>query len=325
MTTLFSLADLEEAVGIVRQLVPETAAYAWPLLKERYGLDIVVKHENHTPIGAFKARSSIVFIQKHIERHGRPKGVVTATRGNHGQSMALAARFLGLPATIVVPEGNAAGKNRAMRAFGAELVIEGRDFDVSRGVAEQIAAEKGYLMVPSFHADIVMGVATYALELFRAHGNLDVVYVPVGMGSGACGLISARDLLGLSTEIVPVVTEAAPAYKLSLEGGRIIETETAHTFADGMACRQPVQPALDVLGSGSERVISVSEDEIADAIRVLFADTHNLAEGAGAAGLAAMVKDRERLDGKKVGVILTGGNIDEGKLAGILEGRTPEP
>lgn len=325
MTTLFSLADLEDAVGIVRQLVPETAAYAWPLLKQRYGLDIVVKHENHTPIGAFKARSSIVFIQKHIERHGRPKGVVTATRGNHGQSMALAARFLGLPATIVVPEGNAAGKNRAMKAFGAELVVEGRDFDVSRGVAEQIAAEKGYLMVPSFHADIVMGVATYALELFRAHGDLDVVYVPVGMGSGACGLISARDLLGLSTEIVPVVTEAAPAYKLSLEGKRIIETETAHTFADGMACRQPVQPALDVLGNGSERVISVSEDEIAEAIRVLFADTHNLAEGAGAAGLAAMARDRDRLDGKKVGVILTGGNIDEGKLARILDGGTPEP
>lgn len=325
MTSLFSLADLEDVVGIVRQLVPETAAYAWPLLKVRYGIDIVVKHENHTPIGAFKARSSIVFIQKHIERHGRPKGVVTATRGNHGQSMALAARFLGLPATIVVPEGNAEGKNRAMKAFGAELVIEGRDFDVSRGVAEQIAVEKGYLMVPSFHADIVMGVATYALELFRAHGDLDVVYVPVGMGSGACGLISARDLLGLSTEIVPVVTEAAPAYRLSLENGRIVETETARTFADGMACRQPVQPALDVLGNGSERVVSVSEDEIAEAIRVLFADTHNLAEGAGAAGLAAMVKDRDRLDGRKVGVILTGGNIDENKLVEILGGETPEP
>jgi threonine dehydratase len=325
MTSLFSLADLEDAVGIVRQLVPETAAYAWPLLTERYGIDVVVKHENHTPIGAFKARSSIVFIQKHIERHGRPKGVVTATRGNHGQSMALAARFLGLPATIVVPEGNAEGKNRAMKAFGAELVIEGRDFDVSRGVAEQTAAEKGYLMVPSFHADIVMGVATYALELFRAHGDLDVVYVPVGMGSGACGLITARDLLGLSTEIVPVVTEAAPAYRLSLESGRIVETETALTFADGMACRQPVQPALDILGAGADRVVSVSDAEIAEAIRVFFADTHNLAEGAGAAGLAAMARDRDRLDGKKVGVILTGGNIDEGKLARILSGETPEP
>jgi threonine dehydratase len=323
MTALFTLDDLEAAFPIVRQLVPETPSYAWPLLKERFGLEIAVKHENHTPIGAFKARSSIVYIQKHIEEHGRPCGVVTATRGNHGQSMALAARTLGLPATIVVPEGNAEGKNRAMKAFGADLVIDGRDFDISRRTAERLASESGFLMVPSFHRNIVLGVATYALEFFRAHDDLDVVYVPVGMGSGACGLITVRDLLGLKTEIVPVVTENAPAYRLSVEAGKIVTTETAATFADGMACREPVQAALDILQNGSNRIATVTDDEISAAIRVLFADTHNLAEGAGAAALAALMQDAPKLQGRKAGIILSGGNLDETAMQTVLTGGTP--
>ncbi|TYC67749.1 threonine dehydratase [Stappia sp. BW2] len=323
MPPLFTLEDLEAAFPIVRQLVPETPSYVWPLLTERFGLEIAVKHENHTPIGAFKARSSIVYIQKHIEEHGRPKGVVTATRGNHGQSMALAARTLGLPATIVVPEGNAQGKNRAMKAFGADLVVDGRDFDISRRTAERLASESGFLMVPSFHKNIVLGVATYAVEFFQMHGNLDVVYVPVGMGSGACGLITVRDLLGLKTEIVPVVTEKAPAYRLSMEAGKIVTTETAATFADGMACREPLQAALDILQNGTDRVATVTDDEIAAAIRILFADTHNLAEGAGAAALAALMQDAPKLQGKKAGIILSGGNLDETAMQTVLTGGTP--
>jgi threonine dehydratase len=323
MTALFTLEELESVFPIVRKLVPETPSYSWPLLQQRFGVEIVVKHENHTPIGAFKARSSITFIQKHIETNGRPKGVISATRGNHGQSLALAARTLGIPATLVVPEGNAEGKNRAMQAFGAELIVDGRDFDISRRTAEQIARESNYLMVPSFHKNIVLGVATYALEFFRKHSDLDVVYVPVGMGSGACALITVRDLLGLRTEIVPVVSENAPAYKLSHEAGKIITTETAKTFADGMACREPVQEALDILRMGAERTITVSEDEIAEAIRNLFADTHNMAEGAGAAPLAALKKDAHRQKGKKAGIILSGGNIDESSVQTILSGGTP--
>jgi len=323
MTPLFTLDELDAALPIVRRLVPETPAYAWPLLKKRLGVDIAVKHENHTPIGAFKARSSIVFIQKHIETDGRPAGVVTATRGNHGQSMALAARTLGLPATIVVPEGNAEGKNRAMQAFGADLVIDGRDFDIARRTAERLAGERGLLMVPSFHKNIVLGVATYALEFFRAYPDLDVVYVPVGMGSGACGLITVRDLLGLKTEIVPVVTEKAPAYSLSFDARSIVTTETAHTFADGMACREPLRQALDILANGADRIVTVTDDEIAEAIRILFADTHNLAEGAGAAALAALAKEAGRLKNKKAGVILSGGNLDEAMMQTVLGGGTP--
>lgn len=323
MTRLFKLEDLQAVLPLVRQIVPETPAYSWPLLWKRFGFEVVVKHENHTAIGAFKARSSIVYIQKHIVTHGRPKGIISATRGNHGQSMALAARLLDLPATLVVPEGNAEGKNKAMRALGAELLIEGRDFDISRQVAETTAQERNYLMVPSFHRNIVLGVATYALELFHSCADLDVVYVPVGMGSGACGLITVRDLLNLKTEIVPVVSERAPAYKLSHDAGKIVTTQTAKTFADGMACRKPLQAALDILRKGADRIVSVSEDETADAVRLLFADTHNLAEGAGAAALAALKKDAVHLKGKKAGIILSGGNIDEKVLRTILDGKTP--
>ena len=323
MAPLFTLEDLQRVVPIVRRLVPETPAYAWPLLRERLGLDIVVKHENHTPTGAFKARSSIVYLSRYISRNGMPSGVIAATTGNHGQSVALAARTLGLPSVIVVPEGNAVGKNRAMQAFGAQLIVAGPDFDSARQEASRLAAERGYVMVPPFHRDIALGVGTYALELFSAHPDLDLVYVPIGMGSGACALVTVRDLLGLRTEIVPVVSAHAPAVRLSLEAGRVVETDTAKTFAGGMACRQPDPEVLRILLSGAPRAVSVSDDALADAIRILFADTHNLAEGAGAAGLAAAIGERSALAGRKVGVILSGGNLDEAAMATILNGGTP--
>lgn len=321
---LFTLADLEEAHRLVATLVAPTPAYAWPLLKARTGVEVVVKHENHTPAGAFKVRGGIVYLDDLKRNGGLPKGVVSATRGNHGQSIAIAAARNGIPAVIVVPEGNSAEKNAAMKAFGAELVIAGADFDESRAVAASIAEERDYHFVPSFHAALVKGVATYALELFTAHPDLAAVYVPIGMGSGISGLITVRDLLGLDTEIVGVVADAAPAYALSLEAGHPVRTNSARTFADGMACRDPSPEAFAVIKPGAARILRLSEDEIAEAIRIYYSDTHNLAEGAGAAPLAGLMRERDRYQGRKAGVILCGGNIDAPMFADVLAGRTPK-
>lgn len=275
---LFSLDQLADAAEVVRRFVPPTPAYAWPLLKKRTGVEVFVKHENHTPAGAFKIRGGLVYFDA-LARAGRlPKGAVTATRGNHGQSVAAAATHHGIPSVIVVPEGNSVEKNAAMAAFGAELVIAGADFDESRGVAARIAEDRGYHFIPSFHADLVRGVATYAHELFTAVPGLAVVYVPIGMGSGICGMITVRDLLGLKTEIVGVVAGNAPAVALSFEAGRPVSTASAHTFADGMACRVPDPDALSIIGAGAARILRLSEDEIAEAVRIAYTDTHNLAE-----------------------------------------------
>ena len=320
---LFTLDDLEAATAIIRDLVPPTPAYAWPLLARRAGLEVVVKHENHTLTGSFKARGGLVYAES-LRRDGNlPKGLVTATRGNHGQSVAIAANRLGLPAVIVVPKGNSAEKNAAMEAFGGELVTAGRDFDESRVIAERIHHERGYHFVPSFHRELVKGVATYARELFTSHPDLAVVYVPIGMGSGICGLTIVRDLLGLKTEIVGVVAASAPAFALSFEAGRIISTEAARPFADGMACREPQAEPFEIVRKGAARVVAVSEDEIAAAVRILFAATHNTAEGAGAAPLAALMKEKGRYQGKQAGIILSGGNIDMPIFAQILGGQTP--
>jgi threonine dehydratase len=320
---LFTLDELEAAIPIVRGLVPPTPTYAWPLLARRTGVDVMVKHENHTPTGSFKARGGIVYAEALRRAGSLPRGLVTATRGNHGQSITIAARRLGLPAVIVVPEGNSTEKNAAMEAFGGELVIAGKDFDESRIVAERIQHERGYHFVPAFHRELVKGVATYAHELFTAHADLAVVYVPIGMGSGVCGLITVRDLLGLKTEIVSVVADEAPAFALSFEAGRIVPTPTARTFADGMACREPQAEPFEIIRAGAARIVSVSEDEIAEAVRMLFTDTHNTAEGAGAAPLAALMKERERYRGRRAGIILSGGNIDMPVFARILRGETP--
>jgi threonine dehydratase len=320
---LFSLGDLEAAVPLVRTVVPPTPQYAWPLLAKRTGADVWVKHENHTPIGAFKVRGGVVYLDALMKRQPNIRGVVTATRGNHGQSIALAAAKAGLPCTIFVPHANSREKNTAMQAFGAELVVAGADFDACRPEAAHFGEERGYHYVPSFHADLVKGVATYALELFQAVPDIDTVYAPIGMGSGICGLIAARDLLGLKTSIVGVVAERAPAVALSFEQGRPVATNSAATFADGMACRDPAAQPIEIIRKGAARVVRVSEDEIADAMRAFYEDTHNIAEGAGAAPLAALMQERDVMRGKRVALVLSGGNIDREVFTEVLAGGTP--
>jgi threonine dehydratase len=323
MPPLFTLDELAAATRTVRAVVAPTPAYTWPLLASRVGVDVVVKHENHTPTGAFKVRGGLVYVESLLRDGAKPKGLVTATRGNHGQSVALAAARYGIPAVIVIPKGNSKEKNAAMAAFGGELVTAGKDFDESRGFATEIERQRGYHYVPSFHVELVKGVATYALELFTSCADLDVVYVPIGMGSGICGLITVRDLLSLRTEIVGVVAASAPAFALSFAAGHLVPTNTAATFADGMACRDPQAGALDIVRQGAARVVTVSEDDIAEAIRIYYTTTHNLAEGAGAAPLAALLQEKHRYAGKRAGLILSGGNIDMPVLAQILRGETP--
>jgi threonine dehydratase len=307
---MFDLNELERAHRIVGTAMPPTPAHAWPLLAERLGTDVVVKHENHTPIGAFKVRGGLVYLERLKRERPDVPGIISATRGNHGQSLAFAAGRHGVPAVIYVPRGNSVEKNRAMRAFGAELVEHGEDFQAAREEAGRRAQFAGLHMVPSFHPDLVLGVATYALELFRATPDLDTLYVPIGQGSGICGCIMARDLLGLKTEIVGVQSTEAPSYALSFASGRLVTTETSNTRADGMATRIPDPEALALIRQGASRIVQVSDDEIAHAIRAYWTDTHNLAEGAGAAALAAALQEKARLAGKRVGLILSGGNID---------------
>jgi threonine dehydratase len=302
---MFTLPDLEAAEQLVRRHFPATPQYSWPLLSARAGCEVWVKHENHTPTGAFKVRGGLTYFAALASR-----GVISATRGNHGQSLAYAGSRAGIPVTIVVPEGNSAEKNAAMRALGAELIERGRDFDVARQYAMQIAAERGLDFAPSFAPELVKGVATYALELFRHAPPLDVLYVPIGLGSGICGCIMARDLLGLSTEIVGVQSAGADAYARSFAAGRVIETESANTLADGMATRIPDPQALKMILQGTARIVTVTDDEVRDAIRAYWTDTHNLAEGAGAAPFAALMQERDRQRGKRAAVILSGGNID---------------
>src|SRR5262245_31816429 len=307
---MFDLRELERAHEIVGQAVPATPAHAWPLLAERLGTRVVVKHENHTPIGAFKVRGGLVYLARLKRERPDVPGIISATRGNHGQSLAFAASRHGVPAVIYVPRGNSVEKNRAMKAFGAELVEHGEDFQAAREEAERRAQFAGLHMVPSFHADLVLGVSTYALELFRASPDLDILYVPIGQGSGICGCIVARDLLGLRCEIVGVQSTAAPSYALSFAAGRLVTTETSNTLADGMATRIPDAEALAIILKGASRIVRVSDDEVGRAIRAYWTDTHNLTEGAGAAPLAAALQEKHKLAGKRVGLILTGGNID---------------
>ncbi|MBI5261232.1 MAG: threonine dehydratase [Bradyrhizobium sp.] len=307
---MFDLKQLERAHEIVGQAVPATPAHAWPLLGQRLGTSVVVKHENHTPIGAFKVRGGLVYIERLKRERPDVPGIISATRGNHGQSLAFAASRHGVPAVIYVPRGNSVEKNRAMRAFGAELVEHGEDFQAAREEAERRAQFTGLHMVPSFHPDLVRGVATYALELFRAAPDLDILYVPIGQGSGICGCILARDLLGLKTEIVGVQSTEAPSYALSFAKGTIIATATSNTRADGVATRIPDPDAFAVIRKGASRIVQVTDEEIAAAIRAYWTDTHNLAEGAGAAALAAAMQEKSRLQGRRVGLILSGGNID---------------
>jgi threonine dehydratase len=307
---MLSLSEIENAASIVYAAMPPTAQYAWPLLAKRTGCEVWVKHENHTPIGAFKVRGGLVYMERLKRREPALKGVASATRGNHGQSIALAAARNGIAATIVVPEGNSVEKNAAMRAFGAELVEAGHDFDAARDAAVRLANERGLSMVPSFHRDLVAGVASYALELFRAAPPLDTVYVPIGLGSGLCATIAARDALGLTTKVVGVVSTEAAAYALSFAARKVVPTNSADTMADGMAVRGPDAEALDVILKGCDRIVQVSDEEVMEAMRAYYTDTHQITEGAGAASLAALMQERDRMKGKRVGLILSGGNID---------------
>lgn len=307
---MFTRDQLEAAHALVRGAVPPTPSHRWPLLGERLGADVVVKHENHTPVGAFKVRGGLTYLDRLSREKPGVKGVISATRGNHGQSIAFAARRTGLTATIVVPRGNSSEKNAAMRALGAELIEHGADFQDAREEAMRLAVERRLEMVPSFHRDLVVGVATYALELFSQHGELDVLYVPIGLGSGICGCILVRELLGLRTEIVGVQADRAAAYALSFEAGRPIATSSSDTFADGLATRVPDEDALEIIRRGASRIVRLSEEEVAEAVRIYWTDTHNLAEGAGAAALSAALKEREANRGKRIGLVLSGGNID---------------
>jgi threonine dehydratase len=318
MIALDTLDMLDAAAALIRQVVPPTPQYCWPLLAQRVGAELWVKHENHTPIGAFKLRGGLVYLD-HIRR-SEPglRGVVTATRGNHGQSIAFAAARLGLRATIVVPYGNSVEKNRAMAAFGGTLVEEGHDFQAAYEHAAALAKRDKLHLVRTYNPLVVRGVASYALELFRAVADLDTVYVPIGQGSGISGVIAAREALGLKTEIVGVAAAEAPSYALSFKNRAPVSTNSADTIADGLAVRVPDPAALEVIGRHAADVVTVSEAEIRRAMRVLFTDTHNVAEGAGAAALAAALRQRQQLAGKRVAVILSGGNIDRDLFAQVL-------
>lgn len=310
--------SLEKAARLVHAVMPPTPQIAWPLLAEWIGAEVWVKHENHTPLGAFKIRGGIVYFEELRRREPGLAGVVAATRGNHGQSIAFAARRQGLAATIVIPRGNSVEKNAAMRALGAELIEHGTDFQSALEHAMELARVRGLHFVPSFHPALVAGVASYSLELFAAVPGLDALYVPIGLGSGICGAIAARDALGLKTEIIGVVAAAAPAYADSIAAGRPVTRNVGATIADGMAVRVPDAEAVETIRRGAARVVAVDEAEIRQAMRKYFTATHNVAEGAGAGALAALAKERDRMKGRKVAVILSGGNVDRHVFADVL-------
>jgi threonine dehydratase len=325
---LFELDDLAAAETLVGGFFPPTPQYVWPLLSEAVSegqdpVEVWVKHENHTPTGAFKVRGGLVYLDRLRRERPHVAGVVSATRGNHGQSLAFAGRAFDVPVSILVPRGNSREKNAAMEGFGAELIEHGRDYQEAREQAVVVAGERGYEMVPPFHRDLACGVGTYALELFRAAGALDAVYVPVGMGSGLASLLTVRDLLGLECEIVGVISERAPSTALSVAAGHAVGTESAATFADGVACREPDEDAIAIMLEGRARIVTVSEDAIAEAMRTLHRTTHNTAEPAGAVALAGLMSERARRAGQRVAVVLTGGNVDMPMLADVLGGLTP--
>jgi threonine dehydratase len=307
---MFSLPELEAAARVVHESFPGTPQYAWPLLSERCGAEVWVKHENHTPTGAFKLRGGLIYAERLQRERPGIAGIISATRGNHGQSLAWAGRRYGVAVTIVVPHGNSVEKNAAMRALGAELIEHGVDFEAAREEAARLASERGLEFAPSFAPDLVKGVATYSLELLRGVPTLDALYVPIGLGSGICGAIFTRDLLGLSTEIIGVQSTGADCYAQSLAAGHVVVLNRSDTLADGMAVRQPDPAAFDIIRRGVSRIVCVSDAEVGKAILAYWTDTHNLVEGAGAAPLAALLQERQRMAGKRVGLVVSGGNID---------------
>jgi threonine dehydratase len=304
------LDELRRATDLVRTVMPTTPTYSWPLLNARSGAEVWVKHENHSPVGAFKLRGATVYMDSLAREQPNLTGVVAATRGNHGQGVALAARRRGWTAAIVVPYGNSREKNRAMQALGAELIEHGQDFQAANEYATDLAAERGLHKVASFDRKLVVGTGTYALEMFQAANGLDTVYVPIGLGSSICGVIAARAALGLKTKVVGVVAQASPSYALSFAAGKVVPHAADTKIADGLACRLPVEEALAVMLKHVDHIVEVSDEEIRSAMRAVYEDTHNIAEGAAAAAIAAVLKERRQVEGKRVGAVLTGGNVD---------------
>jgi len=320
LPTLPTIDEVKHAAELVYRVMKPTPQYCWPLLCERLGTQVWVKHENQTPTGSFKARTAVVYVDELMKRAPGTRGLISATRGNHGQSVALAGKRFGLPVTIVVPQGNSVEKNAAMRAQGARLIEYGHDYQSAREHAAGLEAEMGFHFVPPYHRDIAKGIATYWLELFTAVPDINVAYVPIGMGSGACSGAAVRNGLSLKTKIVGVVSELAPAYALSFEQGKCVEAAVQTKLADGMACRCPDEEALGFLIENIDHVVRVSEKEVADAMRFMFTDTHNVVEGAGAAPLAAALKETQKLHGKKVALIASGANVDHDVFARVLRG-----
>lgn len=316
--TLPSIHDLEDAAAFVHRVLAPTPQICWPQLCARAGTEVWVKHENHMPLGAFKVRGGLIYVDELQRREPGVAGLVAATRGNHGQSIAFAARRARLRAVVVVPHGNSREKNAAMQSLGAQLIEHGDDFQDAYNHASGLARAEHLHMVRSFDPALVRGVAGYALELFRGVSDLDVLYVPIGLGSGICGCIAAREALGLRTEIIGVVASGAPAYARSYAAGKPVTAAVSATVADGMACREPDPAALQIISRYASRIVTVEEEEIRAAMRCLFSDTHNAAEGAGAAALAALLQEKDRLHSRRAAVILSGGNVDTENFGRIL-------
>ncbi len=312
------LDEVRAAANLVYGLMQPTPQYRWPLLCERLGTEVWVKHEDHTPIGAFKSRTAIVYAEDLLKREPSTRGLIAATRGNHGQSVALAAQRKNLECVIVVPLGNSVSKNAAMRAQGAKLVEYGEDFQSSLEHARKLSTELGYHLVPPYHRNIVLGIATYWMELFTAVPEIDVAYVPVGMGSGICSAAAVRNALGLKTKLFVVVSDHAPTYALSLQQRKIVEAPATTKLADGLACRLGNEEALEVMLENVDHILRVTDEEVAAAMRAMFTDTHNVVEGAGAASLAGATKESPELKGKRVALIATGGNVDQDVFAQVL-------
>ncbi len=320
---MFSLAELDAAAAEVNAVIPPTAQHRWALLSDRAGAEVFVKHENHTPLGAFKCRGGVTYLNRLKKREPNTPGVVSASSGNHGQSLAYSAKRLGMRVMIVIGETSNPEKRASMAALGAELVDHGATTEEKIALAQKLGGNAGLHFVPPWHPDLVIGVASYGLELLRGVPDLDTVYVPIGLGSGACGMIAARDALGLKTRIVGVVSANANAYEISWEAGKVID-KPGRTVAEGLEIASPHPEAFKWLKRGLERIVSVSEDEILDGIRILLKDTHNLAEGAGSAALAALLKEKDRQRGKRVAVVLSGGNADAA-LIGRALARSAQP
>jgi threonine dehydratase len=320
MQGLPSLEEIESIAPAIDALVPPTPQFSWPLLNARAGCELWVKHENHTAIGSFKIRGAVNYMSRLVEREPRVRGIIGATRGNFGQALAFAASRLGLASTIVVPHGNSVEKNRAMRGLGAELIEHGGDFQEALVHSERLARERRLHWVPAFHRDLAWGNAVSMLRFLRAAPALDLAYMPIGMGTGVCALVAARDALGLPTRIVGVASGQAPAIALSFEARRLVSHPAATRIADGMACSTPSPDALGFILGGVERIVTVSDDEAEAAMRAWFSDTHNAAEGAAGAGLAAVLREGGAVSGRRVGLVLTGGNVDAGAFSRVLGG-----